>query len=248
MTSLIAGFKSFFVGISFIQEHKLWKYIVIPSLISLTIGILLTFGIYLSITTWVLSFLDGVSKLDFSGFWGNILDVILWLVLFIGKAFIHLASFVIGAVISIILYTTLASILIDPFMGTLHEKVEEIITGEIIETATSNDIKSIVLGVVFSLKSALRSLAWLLLSMMTGPLQPVLMFVVESKALGGESFDLLFEKSSFTIEERKQELKKYQMHMTGLGMAKLLMIMTVIGTFIVPAASITGAALIYHNK
>ena len=52
------GFRGFTRGFSFINEHKLWKYLYFPSILSVLLGVGLFIAIYLPLLNWLLAYVE----------------------------------------------------------------------------------------------------------------------------------------------------------------------------------------------
>lgn len=228
-----SGFGAFFRGFKFINDHKLWKYIIFPSILSTLLGIGLMFGAYFYVSEWL------------AGLIGNSESFLVSLL----KWFMNIFVFVISFVITLFLYRSLASIVVIPFLGPLLSKVEVILTGKAVEVSIGKDIKNALVGLWVGIKYLLLEILFLLFSFFAGPLQPFVMVLVSGYFLGRGTFDYLLEKHSQTLKERKERAKAFWPEMEGLGVAHVMILfIPVIGVFIAPGSSLVGAALLFYDE
>ena len=240
---LKTGMHSFINAIKFMNKHSLWKYILLPSLLSSIIGILLTVTIYAQASEYILDLIKEFAVVENHEGWQKfILKTIFGLL----SIFAHLFSIILGMVITIIFYRAIASVVVMPFLGPLISRVETILTGKSIEISMSKDFKNSITGIWISIKNFLIEIFLLVFS---GPFSPIVMIFVEGYFLGKGSFDYFFEKHSQTLRERKERTKSYRPEMQGLGMAHFFsLFIPVIGVFIAPPASVVAAALIFYDE
>lgn len=239
ISRFIAGGSSFFRGFNFINEHSLWRYIILPSIISLVLGVGLVFLVYFNLTDWVLSYFEGnAEETGFLGFLSGVLQF-----------FVHIMAVVIGVVITVFLYRTLATLLVLPFLGPLLEQVEKILTGKAVTLTWDREIKNALVGVWVGIKYFLIEILFLLISLFTGPLQPVIMGFISGYFLGRGSYDYLLEKHSASLKERKERAKAYKAEMQGLGIIHFIaLLVPVIGVIIAPPSALVGAALTFYDE
>ncbi|MDH5717507.1 MAG: EI24 domain-containing protein [Spirochaetia bacterium] len=237
------GFFSFKKGYFFIKENHLLKYIIIPSIISAVIGIAMTALIYAGVSEWILEFLQNLSPNEAYEGWKQFFLDFTYRTL---RVFAHLFSIILGMIATIIVYRILASVLVTPFLGPLVSKIEVILTGKELKTSIGTDIKNAAAGILSSVQNMLLEL---LIMVISGPLSPFLLSTIEGYFLGKGSFDYFFEKHAQTYEEKKIMQKKYRGEIQGLGMAHLVcLFIPILGVFIAPVLSITGAALVIFKK
>ncbi len=227
------GFSSFFKGFSFINDNKLWKYVIFPGTVSLALFV----GITASLTVFSYNFITELIG-DISGTLGWLLNFAV-LVATLGVSFF----------ISIITYRKVANIVVIPFLGPLLSKCEIILTGKAIEVSLAKDLKNALIGVWVGLKFLFIELVFLFLSFFTGPIQPFMMAIVDGYFLGRGIFEYLLEKHSQTMAERNERAKAYKPEMHGLGVAHFVVLLVpLFGPFIAPVSALAGATLIFFDE
>jgi len=227
------GFSFFFKGIRFITKHSLWKYTVIPSLLSLITSLFLILFVFTEISHSIIS---RVGHSD--GMFSGIIVAAVW----IFSAFL---SFL----ITILLYRIISSLLVTPFLGTLLEKTIFILHENMTKQTILTEIKNIFYTIWINLKFSIIGIVFLIISLPLGPFQIFVMIFVEGYFLGRASFDPVFETESVNIHERNSLVKQHFYEILGLGSAFFLFLMVpAIGILIAPAAGMVGAAMIRHGK
>jgi CysZ protein len=226
-----SGFRAFFQGFRFIGQHRLWPYVLLPSFLSLILGLLLLAGVYTGVSQGILQLWHG------TGLWANFYETF--------------ASVLAGAIalfVTVVIYQFLGSLLIIPFLGPLLAKVETILHGQAIEVSLSKDFQNAFVGIWIGIRDLCLQIICLLISLFLGPLQPVLMVTVTSHFLGRSSFDFLLEKHTQTLKERQAKTKIWWLEIQGLGLAEfMLLLIPLLGIFIVPASGLVGAALLFYD-
>ncbi|MEM7183435.1 MAG: EI24 domain-containing protein, partial [Spirochaetota bacterium] len=243
MNRFLKGFLSFFAGARVIATHNLWTYILFPSLLSLASGVFIIYGTFHF----------------FSGFFtSQISKFVAYLMSFLGYSlasshdglllFSKVIAFFCSVLVYIILYTPLASVIIIPFLGYLLAKLEELYLGKTIEVPIWQDIRNAFLGFFLSLLFTLYGLLAFFLGLFLGPLQPVLVVLVNGYILGRSSFEYLLEKDYPALQERKQEMKNFYQETFGLGVAQVLFLfIPIFGVILAPSFALCGAFLLYHK-
>jgi len=224
---LFGGFKSF----GYISRHGLWKYCILPAIVSL----ICAFFIY--------SFFSG--QADWINEW--LLNKYPWET---GSGVIESISGVLGKVVSIVgslfIFKYLVLIVSSPFMSLLSEKVEDIEFGE---TETSWSISSLftdlIRGIRISLRNIIREIFYVILLMILG-LFPVvglvsvaLTFLVQAYYAGFGNIDFLLERH-LDVSDSARFVKQHRSYAAGLGAGFLLLSMTGIGLLF--AAPLTTVA------
>lgn len=234
------GFHAFFAGIRFIGKHSLWSYLFFPGLLS--IAVLLALG--------VASFFM-VDHFLFQPLQQKFLPES-WLVtstFHIVSFLLHAVLYLLSAIVALIFYGPASAFLVIPFLGPLLEKTEKILLGSSIEISLGKDIKNAFLGAWLGLKFAFWELFIFILTLITGPLQPLIMLMVSSYFLGRGTIDVVLEKHASGIADRKERARNFYPQFHSLGIAQwLFLFIPIIGQILSPAASLVGAALIYYGN
>ena len=248
MARIKNGFFSFFRGFQLIQKENLWKYILLPSLVSLFVGVLVFAGVYLgsyqlieNMSRWAMSKLGALLSFDTANWPGFLLTFF--------KFLLHLVAGLIAIIINIIVYRTLASIIVIPFMGPLLNQVELKKLGRSIGVSLSQDLRNAALGAGVGIQFALVGFIVLIVSLFLGPFQIFINGAVQSYFLGRSAFDYIIEKETDVRQQRRKLVRAYRLEILGLGFAFfLVMLIPLVGVFLAPACSIAGAALVFHPE
>ncbi len=236
---LVNGFQSFFDGIGFLSEHRLWRYTIMPGIISLVLLLVIGTAVYLFAAEYLLSL---TTNLQSDSAW------IEWLLSGL-RLVIKLVVLIASIVIAVFLYRTLAGVIVIPFLGPLLERIEIILTGQKIQTTITKDMMNALVGIWVSVKYLLVEITLLLVTIPLGPLQPVIMTGVSGYFLGRGMFDYLLEKHSNTLKQRKTMAREFWPEMEGLGVMHFICLMIpIMGPMLAPAASLTGAALLFYKQ
>ena len=242
MPSFIQGLLYFFKGIEVIHSNNLWKFIVIPSLINLSLGVIMICFSIFYLTDLVLD-----KILQLYQYWINP-DVLSSTALLL---LLKLFSFIISSLLSIglyiVFYTSLFSILLMPYLSGLLNEMEQMYLGK--TKPSKSTLLSTYTIVVGSIKRTTIILVSFFASIAFGPFQPFVLGFLQGYYLGKDSFYCLIEKDAKSIKHQELLLKRYRGESMGLGFANfMLLFIPVVGLVLSPAASLCGAFLIYYKK
>ncbi|MDF1699436.1 MAG: EI24 domain-containing protein [Saprospiraceae bacterium] len=231
---IIDGFGAYFSTLSFISTHRLHKYFIISGLISILLGVII-FS-----TSYVLS--DDLGALMFKLYpferWS---DYVLRILNFTAGGLV----FILG----LILYKYLLLICIGPFMSPLSAKVEEIITGESIETGFSlkKTGYEFIRGIRISLRNVVRELGFTLILIILGliPLLTIfvtpMIFLLQSYYAGFGNLDYYLERRA-NLKQSIHYVRKHRGMAIGNGAGFLLLLLIpVVGLFLAPVLSTVAA-------
>ena len=235
MHKIIQGFHAPINALSYLTKNKLWYYAAIPIILSGAALVLFGFIAYFLYLHYFASLFD----LDFS-------NLSLWLraILFLVKWVIHIAIFIFLFAFMSRLFGIIASILIIPFLSPLVAKIFEIEGLPIFEAKTSQMIGQIFFAIVYSVKILAKQILLTLACLLTGPLQPVLMFLISNYYAGRSQFDYTFELAA-DLKNIDKLGKGYAMQSVGMGtFYNLAILVPIVGAILVPVLSVVGAALI----
>ncbi|WNC29046.1 EI24 domain-containing protein [Thermosynechococcus sp. PKX82] len=225
-----AGFFAFGRGLFFIARYRLWGYLLLPACLSLVLGVTLIIAAF-----WAVQVIGDYWFVG--GEWQ-------WLY----QGFIDILATLIAVFLALIGYQTLIPLVVIPFLGPLLNRVEKITTGQTIEVGWRRDLLNAIIGGWFALRDAVLQVIFLLLSFLTGPLQPIVMAIVNSFFLGRSSFDYLLEKHSTSLRERKLLTRAYTPQIYGLGLAQFLgLLIPFVGLVLVPPVGVVAAALLIQD-
>ncbi len=235
------GCLTFTNGLHFIYRHSLWRYIILPCLASFALGAGVWFGAYFSfdylseLGTRLLT--EGALQLENP----IVLGIIEWSTAILGALF--------ALILTLVLYRSLISVVVVPFLGPLLEQIEMIILGQKIETTLKQDLMNLSFGLGTSIKHSLAGLVILLISLCLGPLNVPVNVAAQSYFLGRGPFDMLFEKAAHTHAERTRFRKSWRPEIFGAGLVFfVVLLLPLLGALIAPVGVVTGAAKLYYSS
>ena len=232
------GARTYSEAISMVSQHKLWKYIIIPGLISVVIcGLIIgfTWGLKDDISIWI------VDVYPFS--WGEqtISAIASWL------------SILLVIVITLYAFKYLVMVIVGPFMGTLSEKVESIVTGKPAPNVSAVQIaKDIVRGLRIALRSIVRELFFTIIIILFFPfipivgtlLVPIATFFVQAYYAGFGNMDYSLERKRYNVRESVRFVRHYRWLSIGNGsIFVILFLIPVLGWFLAPAYGAVAATI-----
>lgn len=231
---ITSGFFSFFEGLRYIHEKKLYSYVLIPGLLSIIIVLILLTIVYIGMINWITEYIHLLEP----GIIKSILSIL-------G----HLASIFAAFFFSFFIYRSLLMIIIIPFLGPLLSRLEMEFLGHKKEIPLKEEIKNLGFSIWMSMLFLIIEIGVLLVSLFLGPLSPLVLFFMESYLLGRGSFDYLVEKDYPIIPERKKIINENKKLFIGSGVASfLIMFIPIYGWLMAPAASLTGLAIKYYDQ
>jgi len=234
--NILKGLQVYTGAYSLISKLKLWKYFVIPMLISLAVFILIfviAYGLSDNLGEWI----AGIWPWDF------------------GKAtFTAISTFIGGIIIfalGIIMFKHIIMALSSPFMSPVSEKIEEYYTGQPAEKRIKAPfaqqlMRSIRLGLRNLFKELLYTIPILLLKFIpvVNIFSTALLFIVQAYYAGFGNMDYTLERH-FTYKESVSFIRKNRGLAIGNGIGFLLLLfIPVIGVILVLPLSITSASII----
>lgn len=203
-------------------------------MISLMLALGLIMGLYGGLT----SVIGEIIPKEQTGFFWSLL-----------QGFVSFMVFVISVITTVFMYRIMASIIVLPFLGPLLSRIETLLQGKPVEVSIAKDIKNAILGIWISLKYAFFEILALFLTLVTGPLQPVIMAMISGYFLGRGSFDYLLEKHTLSFRERQERAKEFWPEMQGLGVMQFIsLFIPILGPLLAPGIAITAAALLYYDE
>lgn len=231
---ILVGFFGFFRGLRFLFRNGLAGHLVLPVLLSLATGLGLIAGTYY-LFIFFLELLAGTFPEIEE--WSRALGIVATLIALLS-----------GSVLYVILYRFITGLLVIPFLGPLLGAIETKLLGAEIETDLKTDMRNLLLGLWVNLQVLVIGLTVWVLTLWLGPVQIVVLILVEGYFLGRGSFELLLEKASSSLKERKGLAKPHRARILGLGVASFLFLFVpIVGALFSPCAGVAGAALLYYE-
>ncbi len=236
ISDFIKGVSAYFKAFSLISEMRLWKYLLVPGLISLLLGgsmAAAAWGLSDNLGMWLQSW--------YPWEWGAgiIASVAGW----IGLALM--------AIFGLIIYKHIILVVVSPFMSPLSQKVEERLTG--IHTPnkgfqTSKAIKDIIRGLRVALRNITRELFFVSILFIFGLIpvlgwiSSILIFLVQAYYAGFGNIDYTLERH-YSVKGSNQFVKNNRWFAIGNGTVFLLILMTGIGFLFAPPLATVAATL-----
>jgi len=243
LKEIVIAIQSYFKAHSFIRQHRLWKWIIIP-------GIIYTLLFVVSMYFFGKSanhFIEWISNVTHANTWlhksnNSLLSflfmfagIILWLVLMLFY-------------FSIFKYLWL--IVGSPLFAYLSEKTEAIIEGREYPFRMAQLIKDIMRGIAIALRNALWQTVYtasiLILSFVpvAGWITPLLALLIECYYYGFSMLDYSCERRRMTAQESIYYIGNHRGLAIGNGMVFYLMhLLPVIGWVLAPAYAVVAATL-----
>ncbi|WP_400075935.1 EI24 domain-containing protein [Winogradskyella sp. R77965] len=234
--NIFRGLQVYTGAYGLISKLKLWKYFVIPMLISFVVFILIfvsAYGLSDNLGEWI------------AGVW-----VWEW-----GKATITFISTIIAGIIifaiGLILYKHIIMALSSPFMSPVSEKIEAYYTGQPTQNYTKSTFtKQLLRGIRLSLRNLSQELLFTLPILLLKFIPVVnifstaLLFLVQAYYAGFGNMDYTLERH-FTYKESVAFIRKNRGLAIGNGIGfMLLLLVPVIGVVLVLPLSVTSASVI----
>ena len=259
ISELTEGIESYRTAIGLLSKHKLWKYVVLPGLISIAMAIGLIF-----VTMGILEYLG---KLDYTPGWldeglsgvGGWLAGVSWLekpIAWLSRfsaGFAKVLSVLISTGILLFLFKYIIMVVIAPFMGMLSEKVESIQTGNPPPKTTAKQfVQDIIRGLRIALRNIVRELFFTLVFMLFNGLIPlvgsiisaVAIFWVQAYYAGFGNMDYTLERRRFSVRDSVRFVGTHKGLAVGNGAVFLLLfLIPVVGWFLAPAYGTIAATL-----
>ena len=242
--NIVLGVKEYAGAFELISKLKLWKYFIIPILISVFTAILI------GIEAYVLS--DNVGSYIAK----------LWIWEFGKESFITISNFIGGLivlVIGLILYKHIIMAFSAPFMSPVSEKIENHLYGDVshLHRKTTN-VEQLVRGIRINVrnlfKELLITLPILLLKFIpiVNIFSTILLFLVQAYYAGFGNMDYTLERH-LNYKESVKFVNKNRGYAIGNGIVFMLFLfIPIIGIIIVLPLSVTAASKktvqLMHNK
>lgn len=234
--------EDFFKGIAaygkafrMISEMKLWKFMLVPGLISLLIGGL-TFA-----SAW--GFSDNLGQLLFSLYPWEIGRNIM-------AGFSNLIGGLIIGAIGLVGFKHIVLVLVSPFMSPLSQHIEEQMMGQSSTYKGFNAgeaIKDIARGLSIAFRNIFKELIYTLLLLILGAMIPVIgifssviIFFIQAYYAGFGNMDYTLERH-FGVKASSRFVKENKMLALGNGTVFMGLLLTGVGILVAPALATIAA-------
>ena len=234
--NILTGLKAYANSLSLISKLSLWKYFIIPILISLVTALsigFLAYGFSDNITDYITSLIPGWDPPK----WVRSIEIFL-----IGLVIIA---------IGLILYKHIVMALSAPFMSPVSEKIEEHLLGSTHSTYRETSfVQQLWRGIRINIRNLIRELLFTIPILLIGfipvigILSTVLLFMVQAYYAGFGNMDYTLERH-FNFKESIQFVSKHKGLALGNGIIfMLLLLVPVIGVILVLPLSVVSATKI----
>lgn len=240
------AFYSFKTAHSFIKQHNLRKFIIIPGIINVLL-FYFSFNWFLdSVSGWVTGFFD-LDCTNTDGIWG-------WICSFISttagllEVFLKYFLYVSFVGVYLYLYKNLILFIYSPILAYLIEIVEKKDKGINAPFRIEQFIKETVRGLILALRGLVVEgiVFFLLLLMVFVPIinffQPLLIWIVSAYFLGVSMLDYTLERKGYNIRESIRYSKKNKSLATGIGsIFQVMFIVPFVGWMVAPTYTVVAA-------
>lgn len=237
-------------GMSLISKHNLWRFVLIPGLISVAVILLMVIG------SW--AWFSGSSiEQSLIGLWP--FETGKGLVAGIAEALV--VVLVLAGVFFLGKYIVM--VVVAPFMGPLSEKIEDIVQQKQAKS-TANFFSDLMRGLAIALRNVFLELLFtLLINLLLSPvlgflnLIPVIgtllaavpTFMIQAYFAGFGNMDYTLERKQFGIRASVKFIRQYRWAAIGNGaLFLLLFLIPVIGWFLAPAYATAAGTLVVLNR
>ena len=230
--NILKGIQAYFGAFQLISKLKLWKYFIIPMLISLVIAgaiVSLAYGLSDNIGHYIANF---------------------WKWEFGKQTFEVISTFFSGlliVVIGLILYKHIVMALSAPFMSPVSEKIEDYYRGEDHKHRITSFQEQLIRGIRINLRNLIReiflTIPILLLGLIpvVGIFSTVLLFLTQAYYAGFGNMDYTLERH-FKYKESVEFVKRNKGLAIGNGIVFMLfLLIPVVGVILVLPLSVTAA-------
>lgn len=239
ISDIAKGLSAFGEALKLSSSLRLWKYYIIPGLISLIFGglvALMVYGFYDNIGSMILSWYPFEFGLNWMEKFTNVL----------GISFLVIAAF--------ILYKNVIIILVSPFMGPLSEKIEKHYISNYTKEISAFDLQMFWSSLRLGLRNLIRELFFVIIVMLlafipvVGVISTVIIFLIQAYYAGFGNMDYTLERH-YNYKSRIQFVKDHK----GLAIANgsiflLLLLIPVLGLLVAPVLSTAAATITIVNK
>ena len=234
ISNLIDGLKAYLEAYEVISRLKLWRFFLIPMLISVLI--------FLNIVLVSISFSDEIG-LYISSFWS-------W---DFGKETINTVSMILGGIILIsiglIVFKHLVMILSAPFMGPISKKIEDDFTGVTSQTQVSSPLTLMFRSIKISSRNLFRELLLSIPILILGLIPFIgffslfLLFLMQAYFAGFGNMDYTLERH-FSYQKSIQFVKANKGIAIGNGLVFMLfLLIPFVGVIFIIPFSVTSATI-----
>jgi len=242
------GFWGTFRGIGFIHKNSLWKFVILP--------IIITMGLAFAANLGVSFLINSILKAKLTALITQYADynVLKW----IAGILIKILSVVMAFVIVLFLYSAIGSIVWSIFSGPLQSRLEKIVTGKTTEVPFGRTLKWTLISIMDSiidilllLLVTLLSFLFLIILLIGVVFQLITVTLFASYLIGRTTFRLTGELYCKTRKERNSLAKQFKAESTGIAILEVICTSIPFFNFVIVfflwAGSLAGSMLIYYN-
>lgn len=226
VSELFSGIFSYLRALRLISQLKLWRYVLLPGLISFVLAVLIFSSVF--------AFSDNI------GDWATA-----WYRAEKGEAIVStLGAILSGAIlfiISLLLFKHIVLAVVAPFMSPLSERIEAHYRGELAPKPFK--VEEFASDILRSLRLSLRNISWEILMTLVllflgliipflSPFTTALIFLIQAYYAGFGNMDFTLERH-FDFKGRVQFVKQHRGLAIGNGIVFIGLLLTVLGFLIV---------------
>ncbi len=243
MNSFSAGFAAYREAWSVLGRAKLWRWVMIPGVLSLLAGgAILVFGWSqtAALSEWV------VEKYPFE----TAEELV--------RVLSRLLAGALMLIVMLFLFRYLVMVVISPFMSILSEKAEMYLTRQAAPPVNLAEmLGDLVRGVRIALRNVWLELVFTLLIFLGGLLVPVigqavsavLIFGVQAYYAGFGNFDYTLERKRYTVRQSVQFMRQHRLKALANGTAFLLLLFVpFLGLFLAPALGTVAGVIVLRRE
>jgi CysZ protein len=228
---LSTGFSAYSEANRVLFKHGLFKYMVIPAIVSLIYAVL-----YFSLAV------------SLSGNLPDSADSLPWYISWAGGAanwVVWALYWVVAVAVFMVTYKLIAQIVLSPFLSQLSEAVaEKEFGGAPVQTGWAEAIKDIQRSIVLNFRNVFREVFFSLLVSLIPGLGAIIAFGVGGYYSGFNFMDYTMERHRMTLAQSVQFVRKHRGLATGLGLVcNLGMYVPVIGWMVMPTYATIAATI-----
>ncbi|WNJ20876.1 EI24 domain-containing protein [Pontibacter sp. G13] len=238
LRELSTGFFTYSHSMKIMSKYKLWRFVIIPGLISMVIAGGIFVGVWFgspAVAEWLMA------RYPFE-----------W-----GKDFMNdlapLLTGLLGVILAVFSFKYIVMVVVAPFMSFLSEKVEANLTGKPApEVNFGEAVKDIIRGLRIALRNLFREMFMVLFLMLLGFMIPVvgniasavLIFLIQSYYTGFGNMDYTLERKRYGVKDSVKFVRAHRGLAMGNGAAfTLLLMVPILGWFLAPAWGAVSATL-----
>lgn len=232
--NILKGIRAYTGALSLISKLKLWKYFVIPMLISFFVAVIVIVLAY-TFSDSVGAYVSNVWKWEFGKETFNLISTFI--------------SGVLILVIGLLLYKHIVMALAAPFMSPVSEKIEKYLTGESHQHRNTSFQEQLIRGLRINIRNLSKEILFTIPVILIGfipvigLIATVILFLMQAYYAGFGNMDYTLERH-FKYKESIRFVQKNRGLAIGNGIVFMLfLLIPVVGVILVLPLSVTAATI-----